>query len=466
MSLWLSSFLARRFCRRGGWRFPPLLFSVLVVIHARVVERLERARRAVEFYQRGLARLENQWIGTGETGERFRNPSHVYEEDLDIFGKGSLFELLCTARTRAGEDTLARWLLAPASREEAGQRQQAIAELRSRLDLREDLAVLGDAIRSGIDAEVAARWGKAPLVNFPAGAPVIAAALAVAVVVTFSLYMASLLTRTPFLAALLITLGYGFFLGSRTLQVAGAVNSPARDLAVLAKLLHRLESDHFESPLLQRLREELAASGLVASFQIGRLQQLVALLDWQRNLFFTPIAMAILWSAQVAMAIERWRKLSGRHISEWISAVGEFEALVALGGYSYEHPHDSFPELLDAAGARLEARGLGHPLMRESQCVPNDVRLGGDLRLLIVSGSNMSGKSTLLRAVGLNVVLAWAGAPVRAQSFAVSPLTVGASIRVHGLAPRRQIAVLCRDHAAARDREPGKRRSDGVVLVG
>ena len=145
---------------------PAALFSMLVVIHARVVERLERARRAVGFYQRGLARLENQWIGSGETGERFRNPSHVYGEDLDIFGKGSLFELLCTARTRAGEDTLAGWLLAPASREEAGLRQQAIAELRSRLDLREDLAVLGDAIRSGIDPEVAARWGQAPLVDF------------------------------------------------------------------------------------------------------------------------------------------------------------------------------------------------------------------------------------------------------------------------------------------------------------
>jgi hypothetical protein len=409
---------------------PASVFAALVVMHARVADRLERARRAAEFYQRGLARLENRWIGAGETGDRFRNPSHVYAEDLDIFGKGSLFELLCTVRTHAGENTLARWLLAPASREEARLRQEAIDELRARLDLREDLAVLGDAIRSGIDPDVAARWGQAPLVKFAAGAPFIAAALAAAAVVTFTLYMASVLTRTPFLAALLITLGYGFFLGSRTLQVAGAVNSPARDLAVLAKLLHRLENDHFEAALLQRLREDLGAGGLVASFQLGRLRRLVARLDWQRNLFFTPIAMAILWSAQIAMAIERWRRLSGRHISEWISAVGEFEALVALAGYSYEHPHDSFPELLDAAGGKLEAHGLGHPLMREGQCVPNDVRMGGDLRLLIVSGSNMSGKSTLLRAVGLNVVLAWAGAPVRAQSFAVSPLTVGASIRV------------------------------------
>ena len=409
---------------------PVAAFLALVVIHARVVDRMERARRAVAFYQRGLARLENHWMGTGETGERYRNPSHVYEEDLDIFGKGSLFELLCTARTRAGEDTLAGWLLEPAARDEAAQRQKAVGELRDRLDLREDLAVLGDAVRSGIDSEMAARWGKAAAVHFPTGAPLIAAILATAVVVTFSLYMASVITRTPLLVALLLTLGYGFFLGSRTLLVAGSVNSPARDLAILGKLMHRLESGHFEAGLLQRLQGELGASGLVASLQINKLERLVARLDWQRNIIFTPIAMALLWGAQVAMAIERWRRISGPHISDWISVVGEFEALVALAGYSYEHPHDSFPELLDGAESRLEARRLGHPLMTESQCVPNDVRLGGDLRLLIVSGSNMSGKSTLLRAVGLNVALAWAGAPVRAESFSVSPLTVGASIRV------------------------------------
>ena len=409
---------------------PGAAFGALVVVHARVVERLERARRAVIFYQRGLARLENQWSGTGETGERFRDPSHVYEEDLDIFGKGSLFELLCTARTRAGEGTLAQWLIRPASREEAAARQAAISELRSGLDLREDLSVLGEAIRSGMDAPAAARWGAAESVKFPTGAPFIAAVLAAAVVITFSLYMASVIKRTPFLAALLATLSYGFLLGSRTLRVVGTVEAPARDLALLARLLHRLESERFESALLQRMRQNLAASGLVASHQIGRLHRLVTLLDWQRNMFFTPIAMAVLWSAQVAMAVERWRSVSGRHISEWIKGVGEFEALIALGGYAYEHPHDVFPELTDTTGGWLDARGLGHPLMRESQCIPNDVRLGDDLRLLIVSGSNMSGKSTLLRSVGLNVVLAWAGAPVRARSFVVSPMTVGASIRV------------------------------------
>jgi hypothetical protein len=413
------------------WLVAPLaLFLILVVIHARVVESLERANRAVLFYERGLERLENRWSGKGETGDRFRNPSHLYEEDLDIFGKGSLFELLSTARTRAGEDALAHWLLTPAAREEAAARQEAVSELQPCLDLREELAVLGEAVRSTMDTDAVARWGEAPEVRFPNGARFIALILGAAVAVTFGLYMAEVTTRTPFLVVLLVELGYAFFLGGRTLRVSASVSSPSRDLALLGKLLARLENEPFRAPLLLRMQAELKASGLVASEEIGRLRRLVARLDWQRNLLFTPIAMAILWGAQVAMAIERWRLRSGPHIRAWIAGVGEFEALFALAGYSYEHPHNTFPELKETDEGWFEAAGLCHPLMPESQCVPNDLRLGGELRLLIVSGSNMSGKSTLLRSVGLNTALAWAGAPVCAKRLAISPLIVGASIRV------------------------------------
>ncbi|HLK21791.1 MAG TPA: hypothetical protein VKT81_22735 [Bryobacteraceae bacterium] len=413
------------------WLILPLvLFVVLVVVHARVVESLERANRSVLYYERGLDRLENRWRGKGETGDRFRNPAHIYEEDLDLFGKSSLFELISTARTRAGEAALAAWLLAPATRDEALARQQAVQELRPNLDIREELAVLGEAVRSDMDSEAVARWGEAPEVRFPAGAPVIALVLGAAVAITFALYMAEIINRTPFLVSLFIELGYAFFLGSRTLQVAAAVNSPSHDLALLGKLLARLENEPFQSPLLQRMQTQLKSSGLVASEEIGRLRRHVARMDWQRNMFFTPIAMAILWSAQVAMAIERWRKRSGPHIRSWISGVGEFEALFALAGYSYEHPHNTFPELNDVQDGWFEAKGLCHPLLPESQAVANDLRIGGGLRLLIVSGSNMSGKSTLLRSVGLNTVLAWAGAPVCAKHLAISPLKLGASIRV------------------------------------
>jgi hypothetical protein len=409
---------------------PGTLFVILVVAHARVVERLERANRAVTFYERGLARLENRWMGHGEQGERFRDASHVYEEDLDLFGKGSLFELLCTVRTRAGEDALASWLLAPTGRSDLAERHQAIEELRTHLDLREDLAVIGDTLRSEMDPGGAALWGEAPAVTFPAGARFIAAILAAAAVVTFGLYMGRVSTRTPFLIVLLVDLGYGFSLGARTLRVAGAVSSPARDLSLFAKLLARLESEPFQAPLLRRMQTDLTGAGACASSQIARLERLVTWLDWQRNILFTPIAMVLLWSVQIAIAIEHWRARSGRHIRAWMAGVGQFEALMSLAGYSYEHPRDPLPELADVERGWFEAQGLGHPLMPDEQCIRNDVQLGGEMRLLIVSGSNMSGKSTMLRAIGLNAVLAWAGAPVRATRLRLSPLAVGSSIRV------------------------------------
>jgi DNA mismatch repair ATPase MutS len=146
-------------------------------------------------------------------------------------------------------------------------------------------------------------------------------------------------------------------------------------------------------------------------------------------MFFAPVAAALLWREQLAMAIEAWRAAAGPAIRSWIAAIGEFEALLCLSGYAFEHQADPFPVFTEKPGW-FEATGLGHPLMSESQCVRNDVRLGDALRLLVVSGSNMSGKSTLLRSVGLNTVLAWAGAPVRAASMTISPVDLGASIRV------------------------------------
>jgi len=137
----------------------------------------------------------------------------------------------------------------------------------------------------------------------------------------------------------------------------------------------------------------------------------------------------LLWATQCALAIEAWRSANGAAIARWIEVVGEMEALCALAGYAYEHPGDPFPEI--GAPPCFAAEQLGHPLIPDSRCVRNDVHLDGDRRLLIVSGSNMSGKSTLLRAVGTNAVLAQAGAPVRARRLRLSPLAVGASIRLH-----------------------------------
>ena len=151
----------------GWWLIAPLVvFIALAVVHDRVEEARAAGARGVAYYERAIARLGNRWIGRGSQGERFRDPKHVYADDLDLFGRGSLFELLSTARTEAGEAALAGWLLAPGDRDEVLARQQAVAELRPRVDLREELALMGEDIRAAVDAKSLAKWGEQPPLPF------------------------------------------------------------------------------------------------------------------------------------------------------------------------------------------------------------------------------------------------------------------------------------------------------------
>src|SRR5262249_55565866 len=156
---------------------------------------------------------------------------------------------------------------------------------------------------------------------------------------------------------------------------------------------------------------ELVSGNIAASRAIAKLRSLVDLINSRHNVFVRIIDVPLMYSVQVAFAAERWRHAHGHAVRRWAAIVGEMEALLSLAGYSFEHPDDPFPEFVEG-GAYFEAAGLGHPLLPEAKCVRNDVSIDGGVRVLLVSGSNMSGKSTLLRAVGINTVLAMAGAPV------------------------------------------------------
>ena len=422
--------------RRLPWfslLLPVAAFVVLVVVHQRVLHTRDCARRSIAFYQRGIDRVEDRWSGKGESGERFADPAHPYAEDLDLFGKGSLFELLCTARTRGGEAMLARWLLSPASREEVRARQLAVDELRSRLDLREDLALLGEDFRSGVHPQELADWGATPPIVFPRIARVIALALSA---IGLGLLIAAILTlfMEPRIRIALVSLGLVeavFVLRFRRniAHVAHSVEQPGHDLALLSQVLHRLEQERFTSPRLAELRGALDVAGVPASKRIATLKRLVDLLDSRDNVVVRVFGPLLLWTTQTAFAIEQWRQISGPAVAGWLDAVAEIEALSSLAGYAYERPNDPFPEFSDDKPL-FKGEGLAHPLLPESRCVRNDVDLQPSRRLLIVSGSNMSGKSTLLRTVGVNAVLAMAGAPVRARGLLLSPVSVGASIRV------------------------------------
>lgn len=414
------------------WLFAPLVvFIGLMVKHQQVREAKAHAERAAQFYEYCLARLDEQqlsWAGRGNTGERFANPQHPYAEDLDLFGQGSLFELLCTARTRAGEERLAGWLLAPASFAEIEARQQAVDDLRVRLDLREDLALLGEEVRTGVHHAELANWGATPS-RFTSRAVQLAAALlggltVVAVVIWFA-YDLRPVAFAAFIAESLFLL----FVRRAVAHAISAVEHPCHDLKLLAQLLARFEQEQFASERLLGLRAELATDALPPSQQIARLQRLCEALDWTKNQFFAPIAFVLLLPVQLAVAIERWRATNGPQIARWLDALAELEALNSLAGYAYEHPHDPFPEVIEQ-GPLYDGEQLGHPLIPAARCVRNDMRLDAQRQLLIISGSNMSGKSTLLRTIGVNAVLALAGAPVRAKRLRLSPLQAGASIHI------------------------------------
>ncbi|MBW2294846.1 MAG: DNA mismatch repair protein MutS, partial [Deltaproteobacteria bacterium] len=402
----------------GGWVLPPALaFVALLVAHDRTIQSRKRAARRVDYYEAGIARLEDRWMGQGNAGDEFDEPGHPYAHDLDLFGEGSLFERVCTARTPVGQETLATWLKTQASAEVARARQAAVVELTPRLELREDVALLGEDLKTQFNSKAMIAWANAPSVfeakkslNWIAAA---ASGLSVAGLVA---WLAAGLGPLPFLFALIPQTIFGALMRKRVSPILATVEKPTRDLALLRDLLSRLENETVSSPLLVSLRERLQTEGLSCAKRIAELRSLTDLLDARRNQFFAPVALLFLWSTQLGLAIERWRIQWGGVLEDWLLAAGEFEALVSLSGYAYENPGSIFPEVCDGE-PELIARGMGHPLLPDEQCVRNDLELGAGRRALIISGSNMSGKSTYLRTAGCNILLALTGAPVRAESL-------------------------------------------------
>lgn len=394
-------------------------FIALVVASEPVKTAKRRAAAAAAFCERGLARLRHEWQGKGDAGSDFTEEHHPFAADLDLFGSGSLFELMSIAATASGRATLASWLKHPERMTAADvrARQASVAALREKVDLREDLFVEASAVSGEIEAAQLEEWASEPALLLHGRLLVLAlgvfgaAALVLAVLALFTLLPK--IWALPFLFALVFRALLQRRLHEPVQRVIGAVERREPALALLARLLARLEREDFWH----------APPG---SARIEKLRRLVALLDARRNQFFAPVAAIVLWSELLAFAIERWRRESGRDIVAWIDAVGETEALLSLASFAYENPSFATPEIIEG-DALFDAVAAAHPLIPADRRVPNDVRLG----VLIVSGSNMSGKSTLMRTVGINAVLALAGAPVCARSLRVTPMSIGASIRIH-----------------------------------
>ena len=401
-------------------------FVALVIVHASVLAARARVDRAIALIELGLGRIDEK-APPGDGGARLAPPGHPYARDLDLFGPGALFAFLSSARTRPGEERLAAWLLAPAPVEEVRARQAAVAELAERVDLREELALLGDDVRADVDAAALAAWGEAA-----APAP-LSGPLSVVLALLSAATLASIVwwwgfDGSPLPSAVgiaLVALGHRL-LRDRVREATRAVDKSEAALVIVGAVIARARRESVASPRLVALRHALDG----APEAIGELERLVRWLGWMRNQIFAPLGALLFWGPQVARRIAAWRGRQGGRIRVWLDALADLEALVSISAYAFERPEDRAPELVDGDAPLVRAEGLAHPLLPRATAVRNDLALGGEApALLVVSGSNMSGKSTLLRSLGINVVLALAGAPVRARNFRLARVQLGASIR-------------------------------------
>ncbi len=389
---------------------------------------LQFARRS-GFYEDGLARLRGAWQTTELTGQEFERERHLYQSDLQILGKGSLFSLLCTTRSQAGAACLASYLLDPADLTETEARQTSVRELLGATGLREQITLLGEYQFQECNPDMIEKWVREPLLGVQG---VVRGALFACGSVTCLLAIAwfsGLLSRAhalPAVCALIMAqAAISLTLFRRVQPHLKRLRVLANEFSVLQSGLEVLQRHTFTSPKLQALVQRISDDR--APDHLRRLRHLLwAVTQREKEALYVP-SLLLGVGTQLVLAVENWRRQHRTQLTQWIECWAEFEALNAIACYAYEHPADVFPEFVKET-AVFEAESLGHPLLPADTCVGNDVALNeAAVSFYIVSGSNMAGKSTFLKSIGMNAVLARAGAPVRARRARLSPFTICAS---------------------------------------
>jgi len=419
-----------------------LLFVIFVgglVMHHRVNRKLQTVSLRAGLNRDGLARLARDWKALpAPLTESSSAPTPVgaidpaTAADLDLTGYASLAQLLGTPHTPIGKSTVQRWILTPASPATVRARQQSCAELAPQIDFREEVGVRGRLLES--DEERYAQfvaWAEGERwLHAHRHWLWVARLLPLAVLSLFVALLVGYPVLAPLLGLLLINL---FVLQSVGRKVGDAISRVAAQQGVFASyadLFDLFTAHPVQAAGLRQLQERLTADQRSAARQVRDLARWMPLVDIRRSIYFFPIEVATLWSFHVLWLLERWQRSAGAHVREWLEALGEAEALLALATLKFEQPAWVFPDLQAEGGETLAAQALAHPLLPAGRAVGNDVEVGPPGSYLLVTGSNMSGKSTLLRALGVNVVLAQMGAPVCAAALTLPRLAVISSMRV------------------------------------
>jgi predicted ATPase len=408
-------------------------YAAFVIRHARILNDLERAETALRLNAIGLARIGRDWNTLPEVPPpvELDMDAHPYARDLDLFGHGSLTKWLGRPATTEGGRRLWQWLLVASDQAEIKERQVALDELATGREWRETLAIEG-ALTVASSTELARflEWAEGDHKPVPRIMRAVAIVLPLATWISGALFFTGVADTALWLITIAVSMVLSFAFAMRIYEVFARVTVGQRALERYATMLSQACHARWAAPVLVKLQTTMCVGG-EAPAAVAHLARLAGWSELRIGaaILHFPVQVLTMWDFHVHFAIERWRSRSGRHVRGWIDALGSADALAVLAMIRADEPDWVFPRV-DAAAAAVDAAALGHPLIPAARRVANDVQVGPRGTLLLITGSNMSGKSTLLRAVGLNTVLAQAGAPVCASSFSMPPVDLHTSIRV------------------------------------
>lgn len=357
---------------------------------------------------------------------------HVYANDIDLFGRASLFQYINRTTSEMGSAALARWLLNPADENTILQRQDAVKELSATTEWRQELQAFGKEKKIGIQTkERLHNWMQEKSVFHIHAAWKILQYLLPAIMLTvIALNIFDILSspvRNYFLLAGAIL---AYFISKKVIPIHDQVSKMAEELSVLSDSIQLIEKTTFKSTLLQQLHSKYQIEKGVASDELKQLKNILARLDYRLNpVIFIPLAILVQWDLQQVMALERWKKRNKQIITDWFDALGKLEAISSLSTLSFNHPEWCFPELKKEHFS-IQGNEIGHPLINKNKRVNNFIKMDESGELMLITGSNMAGKSTYLRSIGINVVLTMMGSAVCAKSFSLSPVQLITSMRI------------------------------------
>ncbi|MDA8441880.1 MAG: DNA mismatch repair protein [Peptococcaceae bacterium] len=410
-----------------------ILFAALVRWNQKVKAKKQYAQMLCELNLDGLKRLNGEWTSFTDVGAEFVDFSHPFAVDLDIFGQGSLFQWINLTSTYKGRQHLKQMLSIPVTNSaEIKLRQMAIRELSAKLDWLQHFAAEGKVIaRQMTDPEPLLAWVKGHEFFYrQTWVKLVFRALPAVTIVSGILALATNLVPNYIpiltLTAQIILLLPG---GKTRANALGTVHKHEAGIKIYVRMLQHVERKSFQAERLENLRLSLNSKGKAsASAQTASLMRIVAAIANRYSSMYLLLNILTLWDYQCMIALEAWRQESAPHLAKWLDALGELEALVSLAVIGCEHPDCAEPQLAERAPF-VRAKALAHPLLPETR-VANDVNIAPPTGILLITGSNMSGKSTFLRSIGINLILAYAGALVCAEEFHCPIMQVYTSMRV------------------------------------